>query len=178
MMPMDERTSTDRTLTAALRAVAADEERWRTSATVEAHLLATVRGRGRARRRRRATLLLAAAAALFAAIVIPSGDLRGGPSGDARRGGSASGVESLGAHEITTDFYPLAYSLVPASDGRIVRLEVSRAALDRFGAGWFGDSSNPSSTVLADVVVGDDGLARAVRFVRFEDGVTGQEQQP
>jgi hypothetical protein len=44
-------------------------------------------------------------------------------------------------------------------------MQVSRSALASFGvAPPGGDLTSPS--VLADVVIGDDGLARAVRFVR------------
>ena len=78
--------------------------------------------------------------------------------------------------EVTTDFMPLAYSRVPSTNLQVVRLAVPRTALISFGLtppepldGTFTD------TVLADVLVGDDGLARAVRFVR---PAAEQEQRP
>jgi hypothetical protein len=63
-----------------------------------------------------------------------------------------------------TGFFPLFYASVPASSTQVIRMEVPRAALAQFGL----DSAdaNVNGTVLADVLVGDDGLARAVRFVR------------
>jgi len=54
------------------------------------------------------------------------------------------------------------YSNVPVTDGQTVRLELPQSALTPFGL----DVDDPSGTILADVIVGQDGLARAVRFVR------------
>jgi hypothetical protein len=74
--------------------------------------------------------------------------------------------------EITTAFMPLAYSTVPFVEARLVRLEVPRAALVEFGLAPVETmeinkaDNNRTDTVLADVLVGEDGLARAVRFVR------------
>ena len=60
----------------------------------------------------------------------------------------------------------LAYSDVPIGAGHIVRMEVPRASLVLLGV-MPADGLNAvqSGTVIADVLVGDDGLARAVRFV-------------
>ena len=55
--------------------------------------------------------------------------------------------------------------LDPLTDGHIVRMEVPRAGLVAFGLEPR-DLPTERSTVLADVLVGEDGLARAVRFVR------------
>lgn len=68
--------------------------------------------------------------------------------------------------EITTPFMPLAYGGVPFTDGRLVRLEVPRTALRAFGLAPADVDLSPTDPVFADVVVGEDGLARAVRFVR------------
>src|SRR5207302_4751293 len=69
------------------------------------------------------------------------------------------------ATEVTTEFLPLTYSDVPVSSGQIVRLEVPRAALASFGlTSAESAAASPLATVLADVLVGEDGLARAVRF--------------
>jgi len=75
--------------------------------------------------------------------------------------------------EVTTAFMPLMYSALPYTDAQIVRLEVSRTALKAFGlapADLPADAASAVSnnTVLADILVGEDGLARAVRFVRAE----------
>ena len=64
------------------------------------------------------------------------------------------------------------------SDGQIVRLEVSRAALASFGLTPIDAlDGSASGTALADVLVGADGLARAVRFVRPVATVSNQEVQ-
>jgi hypothetical protein len=65
---------------------------------------------------------------------------------------------------------PLAYSGVPIAGGHVVRIEVPRASLVSFGLlpADIVDTADSArgGTVIADVIVGDDGLARAVRFVR------------
>jgi hypothetical protein len=72
------------------------------------------------------------------------------------------------AAESLTDFVPLGYNRIPAgSTTHIVRLEVPRNALASFGLlPMDKTAASNDDTVLADVIVGDDGLARAVRFVR------------
>jgi hypothetical protein len=68
--------------------------------------------------------------------------------------------------EIATDFMPLG-DMNPASlqdGGQIVRVRLSRAALLRFGFPVNMDRYNEN--VKADVLVGVDGLARAIRFVQ------------
>jgi hypothetical protein len=64
--------------------------------------------------------------------------------------------------EVATEFFPLMYSNVPVANGHTIRLELPQAALTSFGL----EADDASGTVLADVLVGQDGLARAVRFVR------------
>jgi hypothetical protein len=78
------------------------------------------------------------------------------------------------SRELVTEFFPLTYSNVPARGGYVVRMQVPRSALASFGATAFA-SDTPSADVLADVVIGNDGLARAVRFVQV---VNTQEQTP
>ena len=63
------------------------------------------------------------------------------------------------------------YSNVPVTNGHTVRLELPQAALTSFGL----EADDASGTVLADVLVGQDGLARAVRFVR--PATTNKEQR-
>src|SRR5687768_5082095 len=77
-----------------------------------------------------------------------------------------TGVEATVMREVTTDFFPLTYSSVPAPGGQLVRMQVPRTALATFGVASFGTPGDRSATVMAEVVVGNDGLARAVRFVR------------
>ncbi len=68
--------------------------------------------------------------------------------------------------QVVTDFIPLldASSMQVSERGRLVRVRLERTALL-----WIGLPMNEDlaeSSVLADVLIGDDGLARAVRFVR------------
>ena len=67
------------------------------------------------------------------------------------------------APTLRSDFLPLPYAHVPVATGHIVRMSVPRTALATFGLdpGRAGDTR----TVLADVFVGEDGIARSVRFV-------------
>jgi hypothetical protein len=71
------------------------------------------------------------------------------------------------AREQTTAFFPLIYSNVPSMTGHLVRLEVPRSALMAFGLEPADAmrSSDAPTMVYADVFVGEDGLARSVRFV-------------
>jgi len=70
------------------------------------------------------------------------------------------------AVDAVDEFYPLAYSTVPVTNGRIIRIEVPRSAPVAFGLDPIDFIRTRGNAVLADVVVGEDGLARAVRFVR------------
>lgn len=74
--------------------------------------------------------------------------------------------EGEGAGEVTTDFLTLDYSEHPApmESGQLIRVQLPRAALARFGL-----PVNPERAdvpVKADLLVGEDGFARAIRFVR------------
>lgn len=68
--------------------------------------------------------------------------------------------------EIATDFFPLMNreSLTQLDGGHVVRVELPRSALMSFGLPMNMDRAN--ERIKADVVVGNDGLARAIRFVR------------
>lgn len=110
---------------------------------------------------------LALAATLLVAIAVPLCVISRGGVG--RRGAPMAGysVAGSGESEVTTAFLPLPYSAVPTRDPQIVRIEVPRAALAAFGLLPAEDQTPRSQdVVLADVIVGEDGLARAVRFVR------------
>jgi hypothetical protein len=153
----------DPSLTAALRALAEDDARDGASPAVEARLLAEVRSIGRARRRREYASTFALAAALLLAVGVLLWRAAARPP-DTQA--PATHVEDS-RREVVTAFFPLPYSSIPFTDGRIVRLEVPRDALASFGLASPDslDGSRPRS-VLADVLVGEDGLARAIRFVR------------
>ena len=70
-----------------------------------------------------------------------------------------------GTREIATDFMPLSGSdLIPIEGGSVVRVELPRSALASFGLPM--NMERAGERIKADVVVGNDGLARAIRFVR------------
>ena len=68
--------------------------------------------------------------------------------------------------EITTAFVPLGYgSALDLQDGgQMVRVELPRSALARFGLPM--NMNRANEKIKADVLVGADGLARAIRFVQ------------
>jgi hypothetical protein len=143
-------------LTRALRRLKEDDEAMSASPAVEARLLEEVRGL-QGRQRGWSPRLVAALAA--AAIVLLTVSLAWWN----RRSEPATAVVAL---EATTEFFPLFYSSVPSAQTHLMRLELPRESLARFGLMSADGISSTSGTVLADVLVGDDGLARAVRFVR------------
>lgn len=110
-----------------------------------------------AERRRARRLTLAAAAALLVAVVAPLGWL-------ARLEAPADPPQAISNLEVTTEFFPLVDGALPAAGALVVRLELPSTALLAFGLN--AGALNGSTTVLADVVVGEEGLARAVRFVQ------------
>ena len=160
---MQEPDHRDPSLTAALRALAEDDAGAGASQAVEARLLAEVRSIRRARRRRTYASALALAAVLLLAVALPLWRSSSRPPAAQAPDTRAEPARS----EVATAFFPLLYSSIPFTDGRIVRLEVPRDTLASFGLASPDalDVSRPR-TVLADVLVGEDGLARAIRFVR------------
>jgi len=70
------------------------------------------------------------------------------------------------AAEIATDFIPLMNreTLAQMDGGQVMRVELPRSALMSFGLPM--DMERASERIKADVVVGNDGMARAIRFVR------------
>ncbi len=65
--------------------------------------------------------------------------------------------------EIKTEFIALSYSSA-ADSGQILNVKVPRSMMVSLGV--TSDVENISELVNAEVVLGDDGLARAIRFVR------------
>jgi hypothetical protein len=162
---MDERPTSERRLVAALRALAADDATsGGASDTVQMRLLDEVR-RLRATRRRVFLKTSVLTAALCLAIAPPLWQLAmDHPIGHTVSPGRRL---ALPRGEMATEFFPLMYSTVPMSSGRLVRVELDRETVMTLGLD--AAESTPGSVphvVVADVLVGDDGLARAVRFVR------------
>jgi hypothetical protein len=69
-------------------------------------------------------------------------------------------------NEYTTDFFPLSYSddQKPMESGEVIRVQMPRSALIAFGLPV--NIERADVPVKADLLVGEDGLARAIRFVR------------
>ena len=65
--------------------------------------------------------------------------------------------------EIKTDFIALSYARNPES-GQIVRVKVPSSMM--VSLGLVASVKKPSDLVEAEVLVGDDGLTRAIRFIR------------
>ena len=153
-----------RNVTEALRAAAGEDASLGASSVVEARLLGEVRSIARARRRRVAIVTLAAAAVLAIAVAVPWKR-----SADNASAGQQTPTPAPRG-EVATAFFPLTYSSLPISNAQLVRVQVPRSALASFGLAPI-DVPSPaaggtaSATVAADVLVGEDGVARAVRFV-------------
>jgi hypothetical protein len=115
--------------------------------------------------------LYAIAAVLVMTVTVPVWQLTGRPPGAA----PALIESSDSSGNAATEFFPLTFSNVPITGAQLIRLEVSRAALASFGLLPADSLGSRPGTVLADVLVGEDGLARAVRFVRPESTLAPQE---
>jgi hypothetical protein len=68
--------------------------------------------------------------------------------------------------EYATDFFSLAYDgdQNPMERGRVIRVQMPRSALIAFGLPV--NIERADTPVKADLLVGEDGMARAIRFVR------------
>ncbi len=68
--------------------------------------------------------------------------------------------------EVVSDFYPLAYAtnLPPLESGQLIRVQMPRSALVAYGLPVAAEHTDVP--VKADLLVGEDGVTRAIRFVR------------
>ncbi|MGB9180817.1 MAG: hypothetical protein WCB68_16410 [Pyrinomonadaceae bacterium] len=75
-------------------------------------------------------------------------------------------ANNAGNAEMATDFMPLTYdaAVAPLDSGHLVRVELPRTALLSMGLPMSVERQN--EYVKADVLMGEDGVARAIRFVR------------
>jgi hypothetical protein len=148
-------------LKSAARAIADEDATLGASAIVEARLLAEVHAIAKARRQR-ASMYVAAALLLLIAAAVPVRrvfETRATAPPAQRADVSASSSENV------TEFFSLGFADVPVTGAQIVRIEVPRAALRSFGVVPIDTGRAASTEALADVIIGEDGLARAVRFV-------------
>ena len=152
----------DPELRAALRALTEDDARLTASPDVQKRLLTEVRAISRARRRRTWFQVSSVAAALLVGIALYAWRI-GNPQIPETALSPTASEEAIS--EVATEFLPLPYSHVPMNLGSPVRIEVPAAALVSFGLAP-ADFRQGEGTVQADVLIGEDGVARAVRFVR------------
>jgi hypothetical protein len=68
--------------------------------------------------------------------------------------------------EVDTDFYPLMESAPPFDRGQLVRMTVPASTM--LDVGLQVDVNHLDDPVQADVLFGQEGLARAIRFVSYE----------
>lgn len=73
-----------------------------------------------------------------------------------------TGVADTG-DEVTTDFIPLNYDPAPAGTTSVVRVQLPRTALIAFGLPVNEDRTE--DVIQADLLLDEDGMTRAVRFV-------------
>ena len=68
--------------------------------------------------------------------------------------------------EYATDFVPLSYGGVqkPMESGEVIRMEMPRSALIAFGLPV--NVEHADAPIKAELLLGEDGMARAIRFVR------------
>jgi hypothetical protein len=72
----------------------------------------------------------------------------------------------ISEQEVATDFIPFYYSAdaQPMEQGRLIRVQMPRSALLKFGLPMNFERANVP--VKADLLIGEDGLAQAIRFIR------------
>jgi hypothetical protein len=171
----------ERAVTSALRAFAARTAAAEAPPRVEEALRFAMRDPAALREGREASggrsralelLLLGAAAAILAAIVVvpPRVDRLGEPGGVAPGSppavvAGANGVAAAGAARSGQDFMALSYGeeLGELDSLQVVSVELPPTALAALG--WPQVGAGQTESVKAEVIVGHDGVARAIRFV-------------
>ena len=76
----------------------------------------------------------------------------------------STNAPAVAQREVMTEFIPIVFDPEPIERGQIVRIRLPLAALASFGLPL--NEEHPEEAIRADVVLGEDGLARAVRFVK------------
>ena len=70
------------------------------------------------------------------------------------------------AREVVTDFFPLMDAAPPFERGQMLRVQLPAAAMRTVGLPVRED--HLADPIQADVLVGEEGMPRAIRFVRFD----------
>ena len=73
-------------------------------------------------------------------------------------------VTNASAQEVYTEFFPLEEGLISIDRGSVVRVRVPRSAMFRVGLPV--NMNRMNDTIQADLVLSEDGIARAVRFIQ------------
>ena len=86
-------------------------------------------------------------------------------------------IENQTNNEITSEFIALTYTNETSAidSGMVVRVKVPRATLIAMGLPM--NAANKDGYVKADLVVGDDGVARAIRLVQDSSSTTETKQK-
>jgi hypothetical protein len=175
----------EETIVVALRALAESDRDREASPEVETRLRQAFRRRLAAWRWRRAAVAATAAAAVVAGIVFFSGGRKSPvqvPSVAAVVQQAAAVVEPAPAvskpvrrpahvrpampQELATDFFPLTDVALPFEHGEMVRVTVPAATMLTVGLPV--PEERLADPIQADVLIGEEGLARAIRFVRLQ----------
>jgi len=85
--------------------------------------------------------------------------------GNVNRKLDSTSKEEIGPREIDTSFLPVmaASPLEPTESGHLIRVNLPRSTMGRFGFPI--SAERIEEPVRADVLIGEDGVARAIRFV-------------
>lgn len=174
----------------ALRALAESDREKEASAEVEARLLGAFRSRRPSGRRWPAIAATAAALAIAVALWWPNrapqpvvsavqlvsrapeaarpapvavANVARAPRKAARKAAAAQPPQ---AHEVVTDFFPLMNPAPSFERGEMLRVQLPAAAMRTVGLPV--REEHLGDLVQADVLVGEEGMPRAIRFVRFD----------
>jgi hypothetical protein len=175
--------STEQDILAALRALADADRGTEAAPELEAKLRLAFRANARERRLKRIAAWTLAAAAVLVAMLVGY-DLRPRPE-KARVAVTTVDSAPVAAstpvvlppvqrlqrvrralpREVFTDFFPLVDVAPPIERGELVRVSLSAAAMQAVGLPVREDRL--SERVQADVLVSEEGLATAIRFVKY-----------
>ena len=167
-----------------LRALSEQDASRKASPEVEARLRVQFHSRGRRRAWRRAALWATAAAAAMVVFFVVTNRKPPAPAPvrEVVRQAVAVPPEAAPAaavktrkrarksatrpQEVVTDFFPLMDPAPPFERGQLLRVELPASALQMVGLPVREDRL--ADSVQADVLVGEEGLPRAIRFVSLE----------